>query len=67
MNIIQTEMNKAIKNKKSCDFKNSSSFQLQIRRNTPVINPEKTEELNKFMKPNTHNILYFFQNHPVQP
>jgi len=40
---------------------------MQLQYDTPVINPEKNIELNKFKKPNIHNLMYFFQIHPVQP
>lgn len=40
---------------------------MQLQHDTPVINPEKNVELNKFKKPNSHNLKYFFQIHPVQP
>lgn len=57
----------SLDNEKTFDFKNSNSSQIQLQHTTLVIDPEKTEELNKFKKPSTHNLLYFFQNHPVQP
>lgn len=40
---------------------------MQLQHDTPAIDPEKNVELNKFKKPNSHNLMYFFQIHPVQP
>lgn len=38
---------------------------MQLLQDTPIIDPEKpeerAEELNKFKKPNSRNLLYFFQ------
>ncbi|XP_025194264.1 uncharacterized protein LOC112593893 [Melanaphis sacchari] len=61
------DINEFTNDEKILDSKNSSSALMQLQHDTPVINPEKNVELNKFKKPNSHNLMYFFQIHPVQP
>lgn len=55
-NEILTEINDSTTNEKTLVSENSSSSQMQLQYDTPIINPEKPEELNKFKKPNSHNL-----------